>query len=261
LNWRGEANKFLSATYKNWIISKRNVFTIFELVFWPFIGLLSIGLLTRFLEVEEDMVAFVLVGAIALSILQISQIDVAYILLFDLWSKSIKHTFVAPIRSYHLVIGSLLFGMVRGTAVFFILVIPSAHIFGFDFLAGGPVTVEIFLAGIFMTAASIGVVVCISILLFGQRADVAAWTLSGLMMLVSGIYYPVEILPWPLQILAKSMPLTYFLEFYRSAFGYGSHEVLTGMGLAAFYFVSGLLILNLAIRRARTTGMMLRLSE
>ena len=261
MSWRGELNKLLSATYKNWIISKRNVFTIFELIFWPFISLLSIGLLTRFLEVADDMVAFVLVGAIALSILQISQIDVAYILLFDLWSKSIKQTFVAPVRGYHLVLGAMLFGVARGSAVFIILAAASRYLFGFDFLAGGAATVLIFLAGIFVTAASIGMVVCISILLFGQRADVAAWSLSGIMMLVSGVYYPVSILPWPLQILSKSIPLTYFLEYYRSAYGYGSHQVLLGMALALLYFAASLLILNLAIERARRTGMMLRLSE
>jgi len=261
LSWRGELNKLLSATYKNWIISKRNVFTVFELVFWPFIGLLSIGLLTRFLDVADDMVAFVLVGAIALSILQISQIDVAYILLFDLWSKSIKQTFVAPVRGYHLVLGAMLFGVARGSAVFIILAAASRYLFGFNFLAGGLIVVLIFLAGIFITTASIGMAVCISILLFGQRADVAAWSLSGIMMLVSGVYYPVSILPWPLQILSKSIPLTYFLEYYRFAYGYGSHQVLLGMALALLYFAASLLILNLAIERARTTGMMLRLSE
>jgi len=242
-------------------MSKRNVFTVFELIFWPFISLLSIGLLTRFLEVDESMVAFVLVGAIALSILQISQIDIAYILLFDLWSKSIKQTFVAPIRGYHLVLGAMLFGVIRGSAVFLLLAVASSRFFGFDFLAGGLVTIIVFLVGTFITAASIGMVVCISILLFGQRAHVAAWSLSGIMMLVSGVYYPVEILPGPLQLLSKSIPLTYFLEYYRSAYGYGSHQVLLGMSLALLYFAVSLLILNLAIERARSTGMMLRLSE
>jgi ABC-2 type transport system permease protein len=48
LSWQGELNKYLASAYKNWIISKRNVFTLFELFFWPMISLLSIGLLTRF---------------------------------------------------------------------------------------------------------------------------------------------------------------------------------------------------------------------
>src|SRR5512145_1747896 len=106
LSWQGELNKYMASAYKNWIISKRNVFTLFELFFWPMISLLSIGLLTRFLEVTEAMVSFLIVGAIALTILQVVQIDVAYVLLFDMWSKSIKNTFITPVESYQLIFGA-----------------------------------------------------------------------------------------------------------------------------------------------------------
>ena len=91
----------------------------------------------------------------------------------------------------------------------------------------------IFLAGVFAMAAVIGIAVCISILTFGQKADVAAWSLSGLILLVSGIYYPVEVLPPVLQAMARAIPLTYFLEYYRSIFIPGPHHLATGAFLAA----------------------------
>jgi ABC-2 type transport system permease protein len=261
LNWRGELNKYLASAYKNWIISKRNVFTLFELFFWPMISLLSIGLLTRFLQVGVDMVSFLLVGAIALTILQVSQIDVAYVLLFDMWSKSIKNTFIAPIRGYHLVFGALLFGIMRGIFVFAILAGVSRLLFGFNFLKGGILPVIIFLAGVFAMAAFIGITVCISILTFGQKADVAAWSLSGIILLVSGIYYPVSVLPGPMQALARAIPLTYFLEYYRSVYVPGPANLPLGAALAILYLLAGLLIFSISIERARRTGIMLRLSE
>jgi len=261
LSWQGELNKYLASAYKNWIISKRNIFTVFELFFWPMISLLSIGLLTRFLKVEGSMVSFLLVGAIALTILQVAQMDVAYVLLFDMWSKSIKNTFIAPIHSYHLVFGATLFGILRGSVVFFILAIVSHYLFGFDFREGGLLPVLIFLAGVFATAAVIGITVCISILTFGQKADVAAWSLSGMILLVSGIYYPVEVLPPVLQMLARAIPLTYFLEYYRSIFIPGPQHLAMGAFLAAFYLILGLILLDGAIERARRTGILLRLSE
>jgi len=261
LSWQGELNKVLAAAYKNWIISKRNVFTLFELVFWPLISLLSIGLMTRFLEVGQAPLSFLLVGAIGLTILQICQIDVAYVLLFDMWSKSLKYTFLTPVRGYHLVLGALLFGIIRGSVAFAMLVVISRLAFGFDYLAGGLITVVIFLAGVYAAAAMIGMVVCISILIFGQKADVAAWSLSGVIMLVSGIYYPVDVLPPALQAVAACVPLTYFLEFYRSSFGYGGHSVMTGAALAVFYLLVGMVALEMAIDRARRNGNLLRLSE
>ncbi len=187
--------------------------------------------------------------------------DVAYVLLFDMWSKSIKNTFIAPVRSYHLVFGALLFGILRGCVVFLILVVVSHYLFGFNFLVGGPVPVIIFLAGVFTTAAIIGIIVCISILTFGQKADVAAWSLSGLILLVSGIYYPVNVLPGPLQAAARAIPLTYFLEYYRSVFIPEPHNLALGASLAVLYLVVGLILFDRAIERARRTGIMLRLSE
>lgn len=261
MNWQGELNRYLASAYKNWLISRRNVFTLFELFFWPMISLLSIGLLTRFLKVGDSMVSFLLVGAIALTILQVAQIDVAYVLLFDMWSKSIKNTFIAPVKSYHLVFGAMLFGIVRGSVVFFILAAVSRALFGFDFQEGGLLPVLIFLAGVFATAAVIGITVCISILTFGQKADVAAWSLSGMILLISGIYYPVEVLPPLLQTLARAIPLTYFLEYYRSVFIPGTHHLAIGIFLAAFYLVLGLILFDAAIERARRTGILLRLSE
>ena len=251
----------MASAYKNWIISKRNVFTLFELFFWPMISLLSIGLLTRFLEVDETMVSFLIVGAIALTILQVAQIDVAYVLLFDMWSKSIKNTFITPVKSYHLIFGALLFGVVRGTFVFAILVLVSRYLFGFRFMDGGIFPVLVFLAGIFSVAAVIGITVCISILTFGQKADVAAWSLSGLILLISGIYYPVEVLPPTLQLLARAIPLTYFLEYYRSIFIPGPHNLALGTALAALYLAVGLILFDKSIERARRTGILLRLSE
>jgi len=261
LSWQGELNRYMASAYKNWIISKRNVFTLFELFFWPMISLLSIGLLTRFLEVDETMVSFLIVGAIALTILQVAQIDVAYVLLFDMWSKSIKNTFITPVKSYHLIFGALLFGVVRGTFVFAILVLVSRYLFGFRFMDGGIFPVLVFLAGIFSVAAVIGITVCISILTFGQKADVAAWSLSGLILLISGIYYPVEVLPPTLQLLARAIPLTYFLEYYRSIFIPGPHNLALGTALAALYLAVGLILFDKSIERARRTGILLRLSE
>ncbi len=255
------AGRCTASFYKSWIMAKRNFFTIFEVIFWPFIGLMSIGLMASFLSMGRNEVSFILIGAIAFSIIQVCQIDIAYVMLFDMWSKSIKHTFIAPVRGYHLIIGSLMFGILRSITVFVILMVLSLYAFGFNFLVAGMIPVLIFLAGLFLTSASIGILVCISILMFGQRAEVAAWTITGIMMFICGIYYPVTVLPWGVQIIARAIPLTYFLEYMRSFYGFGEANVILGFGLAIFYFVAGLIALDRAIIRARRSGILLRLSE
>lgn len=256
-----EASRSYASFYKSWIMAKRNFFTIFEVVFWPFIGLMSIGLMATFFSMDRNMVSFILIGAIAFSIVQVCQIDIAYVMLFDMWSKSIKHTFIAPVRGRHLIIGSLLFGILRSSLVFIILMVLSFYAFGFNFLTAGVMPILVFLAGLFLTSASVGILVCISILTFGQRAEVAAWTITGIMMFICGIYYPVSVLPSGVQVVARAIPLTYFLEYMRSFYGFGEANIMLGFALALFYFALGIVALDRAIIMARRSGILLRLSE
>ena len=50
--------------FKNWIMTKRNVFSLFEILFWPVVGFFSVGLLTSFLELDPNKTGFILVGII-----------------------------------------------------------------------------------------------------------------------------------------------------------------------------------------------------
>jgi hypothetical protein len=161
--------------HRNLIMARRNVFFVFELTFWPGVAMLSHGLLTRFLDLTPQMTAFILVGTVSLSAVQVCQLDVAYAVLFDIWSKSMKHQFLAPIRIYHLAVGSWLVGVGRGVVVWALMAWIGTSAFGFDFLGAGPVSLALFLLGCFLTALVVGVLVCALVLLFGTRAETSAW--------------------------------------------------------------------------------------
>jgi ABC-2 type transport system permease protein len=250
--------------FKNWIITKRNVFSLFEILFWPVVGFFSVGLLTRFLGLGSDMSSFILIGIISMSVIQVCQIDVAYVLLYDLWSKSLKHTFIAPVHSYQLILGSWMIGIVRSLCVFLLLSVSSYVAFGFDFFRPGLGPLILFLLGLFVISAVVGMAVCILVLLFGYKADVAAWSFSYLMSLVCGIYYPISILPTPLPEIARAIPLTYFLEFFRTYYGHPGDTgnlLVWGFGLAVLYLISGGLLFRIVLHRARKIGTLIKLSE
>jgi len=107
-SWAAEWARLTAFAYRNLIMARRNVFFVFELTFWPGVAMLSHGLLTRFLHLTPEMTAFILVGTVALSAVQVCQLDVAYAVLFDIWSKSMKHQFLTPVRIHHLALGSWL---------------------------------------------------------------------------------------------------------------------------------------------------------
>jgi len=250
--------------FKNWIITKRNFFSLSEILFWPLVGLFSVGLLTVFLKLDADMTGFILIGVMSMSLIQVCQIDVAYALLYDLWAKSMKHTFIAPIHSFQLILGSWFIGMLRSSFVFLLLSIFSLLAFHFNFFQSGFLTVLFFLLGIFLIAVLIGLCVCILVLLFGYKAEVAAWSITSLMALICGIYYPVSILPSPLPGVARAIPLTYFLEYFRSFYGFRNelaYPLGWGFGLIGFYLLLGAIFFKMVLHHARSKGTFVRLSE
>jgi hypothetical protein len=171
LSWRNELLAVWAVTLRNALMGARNVFFFFELLFWPIVGVLSIGLMSRFLELTDAQASFVLVGTIALSIVNVCQLEVAYAVLLDVWSKSLKHQFLAPIGIRHLTLGSWIVGMVRSLAVFVLLAALARWAFGFHVLQPGWLALVTFLLGCFLTAWVVGVAVCalITLSVIGPR--------------------------------------------------------------------------------------------
>lgn len=254
--------KIWAFAYRNLIFAKRNFFTFFELLFWPFVSIVSIGLMGVFLEFRGNVMDFVLTGAITSGILQVAQLDVSYSLLYDVWSKSWKHTFLSPISHLDYILGGWAVGIIRGTAVFLIMYLFSRFMFGFA-LPPLPVTL-VFLAGVFLNAAMLGMAVCVLIFFFGTKVDIVAWSSVALIMLFCGIYYPVDTLSPPARIIAQFIPLTYFLDYFRSSYGFTpvfSHGLLKGFGETIVYSLALLRLLEWSFWQSRKSGMILRLSE
>jgi ABC-2 type transport system permease protein len=124
--------------------------------------------------------------------------------------------------------------------------------------------VAIFLFGCFLNAWVVGVAVCALITLYGTRAEAFAWASVNLVLVLAGIYYPVSVLPAPAAALARTIPLTYFLDAYRAHYGFASefaNPVMTGLTLSGLYVVLAHAAFLLTIQRARRTGLLLKLSE
>ncbi|MCL6640296.1 MAG: ABC transporter permease [Candidatus Rokubacteria bacterium] len=264
MSWRAEVLAVWAFAVRNLLMASRNLFFFFELLFWPIVGVVSIGLMGRFLALTPADTAFILLGTIALSVVQVCQLEVSYAVLFDVWSKSVKHQFLAPIGIRHLTLGAWLVGMLRGTVIFGVLAVLGRWAFGVNVLSPGPAPLAVFLAGCFLTAWIIGVTVCALITLFGNRAEAFAWASANLVLVLAGIYYPITVLPEPVAAVATWIPLTHFLDAYRAHYGFTpalARPVLTGFALAALYAALAHLAFAGAVQRARASGLLLKMSE
>jgi len=263
MSWLGEGHQIWAFAARSLIVNRRNVFAVFEMLFWPGVAILSVGLLTRFLHLDADTVSFILIGAVSMNTIQIAQLDLSYSLLYDVWSRSLKHAFIAPVRLAHLILGAGLVGLGRGLFIFVVMGVLSQTLFGMDLGRPGVGGLVLFLAGLFLNAAIIGMLVLLLVLRFGHRAEVAAWAFSYLVFLICGLYYPVTVLPQGVQTVAWFLPLTHFLDYFRQFYGFpgaSPHPLLYGFGQSLAYVALSYAGLRLVLHRARSRGTLLKLS-
>jgi ABC-2 type transport system permease protein len=264
LSWRVELVAVGAFARRNLQMALRNVFLVFELLFWPVVGVLGIGLMARFLALSPEATSFILIGQIAFSTVSVCQLDVAYAVLYDVWSKSVKHQFLAPIGVRHLTTGAWLVGILRSVVVFALLSAVGWWAFGFDALHAGPGALVAFLIGCWLTAWTVSVLVCTLLMLLGAKAETAAWASVNFVLTLAGIYYSVAVLPKPVAALAAAIPLTYFLDAYRAHYGFPAefaHPLVKGLALAALYVALSHWALVAAVRSARRSGLLLKMSE
>jgi ABC-type multidrug transport system ATPase subunit/ABC-type multidrug transport system permease subunit len=255
-------NRVFAFTMRSAIFAVRNLFVMTDLFFWPMISLVSIGLMAKFVQLGPQTLGFVMTGTLAAGILQITQLDVGYAVLYELWSKSFKHTLLTPVGVSEGVAGTWLAGIVRGFIAFVLL--AAAASWGFGFHLPGFFVTTVFLLGLFACAFILGILVNVLILSFGQKVEITAWMFAHLFMILCGIYYPVDMLPKFFQYLAFMVPITHFLEFFRQSYGFKAHTpypLLSGFALTLLYIILSLRLLAHAYTRARKKGIIVRLSE
>ena len=45
--------RIFAFAYRDWLFARRNIFAVVEMLFWPIVGMLSIGLMGNFLRLER----------------------------------------------------------------------------------------------------------------------------------------------------------------------------------------------------------------
>jgi ABC-2 type transport system permease protein len=134
-------------------------------------------------------------------------------------------------------------------ALFFGFVPRNANWFG---------ALVILLASI-LAFAGLGILSASYQILF-KRGNPAKWIVLGISGLVGGMMYPVAVLPGPLRILARLIPVTYSLEGMRAALLAGAGWAELWPSLAALLVFAAILIpvsiavFGWALRRTKITG-------
>jgi ABC-2 type transport system permease protein len=165
-----------------------------------------------------------LIGAVIWSYLGLIFEIVTETVAWERWEGTIEYTFMAPIsRASHLLgMGAfaVLYGVLR-TALLFTVVAASLSV-TFHNPAFASAAVVLLVSSV--SFIGIGMMTAVLPLISPEKGTQLGFIAQGLLLVVSGVYYPVTVLPQWMQWVSVVSPATYTLEGCRKA-------ILDGAGL------------------------------
>jgi ABC-2 type transport system permease protein len=240
---------------------------VVEMAYWPTMQMVLWGFIAKFLATNSSWVAQVpgvLISALLLwEVLFRGQLGVALSFFEELYSRNLGHLFVSPLRPLELVASMIAVSFLRtaigvGTAIALAVLFYRYSVFDMG------VPLVTFFANLLVCGWSVGLMVAALVMRYGLAAENFAWGAIFIAAPVSGIYYPVSVLPGWLQAVAWCLPTSHVFEGMRAVLLDGTFlwgEFWTAVALNGVYLAIGIGTFLAAFDGARRRGMLLQVGE
>lgn len=224
----------------------------------------GVGALSSATVDSRYLVLYLIIGTIVWRYLSVIFYWLADVIGMERWEGTIEYTLMAPITRMTHLVGHTAFAVVYSLVHTAVILIITAMFFDLDLsranLVGG--TLVLLVGSISFIGVS--VVAAILPLLFPEKGQQMTHVIISLLLLVSGVYYPVSVLPPALRFFATYSPATYVLEGTRAALLDGAPTMTLGQYIAPLLLMGvilvpiGLWLFRLAEQYAKRTGKLKR---
>ncbi len=249
---------------------------LWELVwlFYSLVSVLSIGYLASglgALGVEgsgsfdlHKAQLYLLLGALLWGYLSLVFMEAAYAISWERWEGTIEYTFMAPVRRVTHLFGICLFAIGYGLARTFVVLLVATGLFELDFSHANVLAALLVLAASTVPLIGLSILTSVLPLLSPQKGEQMSIAIQGFLLLVSGVYYPLSVLPVPMQVAGAASPLTYALDGIRRSLLDGATvgELAPTIGIllaiGAVLIPASILVFGWAENRAKRLGLLKR---
>jgi ABC-2 type transport system permease protein len=219
--------------------------------------LIDAGRLPSHADLSQGYFAFAAVGLAVLRMAQTALNTFSARLRSEQTTGTFETLLSSPVSSSVVVLGSAAFDLLRAT-LGGVVTLMVAMLFGLRLQlgAGTVLSVLIGLPALIATFAAVGVVVAAFAVVFKQVTALLG-LVTSVLALLAGVYFPVEILPGPLQTLSNLLPFTWGIDVLRAGLLRGE---LVGsrlgllVGFAVVALPLALWLFGLAVDLARRQG-------
>ena len=163
------------------------------------------------------LVLYLVIGTVVWRYLSLIFYWITDVIGMERWEGTIEYTLMAPVRRVTHMAGQTFFAVIYSLIFSAIILAVSVVLFDIDIsnanLLGGGLML---LVGS-LSFIGVGIMGSILPLLFPERGSQMTHVIIAVLLLVSGVYYPISVLPELLQKLAVLSPATYVLDGTRMA--------------------------------------------
>jgi ABC-2 type transport system permease protein len=214
----------LTRRYMSWVI----VFTFYAIVNSATIALIGVA------AGDRKLTLTLLVGVLLWNFLSVLFNEIANSITYERWEGTLEYTFMAPVSRLTHLAGVSVYTLFYSVVRTIIIVVGLLFFIDLDLSRANAAGLFIVLAVSSLAFVGLGLMAAVLPVLSPERGAEATNIFQGILLLVSGVYYPVEVLPGWLQPLAIISPATYALSACRKLIGIGEGaEQTAGAPLSA----------------------------
>ncbi len=219
-------------------------------------------------QVDEAAVSrfvlYLLVGTIAWRFLGIIFENIGEVIAWERWEGTIEYTFMSPVPRLTHLLGMCVATLVRALA-FSIGILACVTLFvPVDLSHANVLSAVVLLAVGALAFIGLGIASAAFPLMWTEKGLQMAYILQAVVLLVSGVYYPVSVLPGWMQALSVISPATYVIRGMRAALMDGADlatlwpEVWPALLVGIISIPLGLRLFVAVERYAKKTGRLKR---
>lgn len=207
---------------------------------------------------------YLLIGALIWSYLSMLFDVLSETVSWERWEGTIEYTFMSPTSRVTHLLGMGIYAVLYGIAQTAIMLGVISLFFELDLSHANYLGALVVLAICSVSLLGFGIVAAVLPLLSPEKGQQVSYIVSALLLLISGIYYPVKVLPEWMQFMAQFSPVTYALRGIRDALLNGASlgelwgSIWPLMVMGAVFVPLGLGVFHLGESYAKRTGKLKR---
>ncbi len=213
---------------------------------------------------DARLLLSLMIGATFWNYLSIVFGFIAETVAWERWEGTLEYTFMAPIKRYTQLIGSTLFAVMYGLVHTTVVLIVLTLFFGLDLSHADFLTAAVIMVIGSASFIGIGMMAAILPLMYVERGAQMTFVLQSLLLLVSGVYYSISVMPGWMQVLSAFSPATYVLRGVRAGLMDGAPitsvfgDIWPLFVMAVVLIPLGVWVFGRAERYAKRTGKLKR---